>query len=91
MNLSNKGIPVVGLNYKDERQDGLEWIERYGNPYKTILYDYKGTLAMDLGVTGAPETFLIQDGKIVVRYQGEVNDLIWNDVFLPVIKNKDIF
>ena len=46
---------------------------------------------MDLGVTGAPETFLIKDGKIVVRYQGEVNDLIWNDVFLPVIKNKDIF
>jgi cytochrome c biogenesis protein CcmG/thiol:disulfide interchange protein DsbE len=46
---------------------------------------------MDLGVTGAPETFLIIDGKIVVRYQGEVNELIWNDVFLPVIKNKDIF
>ena len=91
MSLSKKGIPVVGLNYKDEKEDGLEWIERYGNPYKTILYDYKGTLAMDLGVTGAPETFLIIDGKIVVRYQGEVNELIWNDVFLPVIKNKDIF
>jgi cytochrome c biogenesis protein CcmG/thiol:disulfide interchange protein DsbE len=91
MNLSKKGIPVVGLNYKDEKEDGVEWIERYGNPYKTILYDYKGTLAMDLGVTGAPETFLIIDGKIVVRYQGEVNELIWNDVFLPVIKNKDIF
>ena len=91
MNLSKKGIPVVGLNYKDEKEDGVEWIERYGNPYKTILYDYKGTLAMDLGVTGAPETFLIIDGKIVVRYQGEVNELIWNDVFLPVIKKKDIF
>ena len=91
MSLSKKGIPVVGLNYKDEKEDGLEWIERYGNPYKTILYDYKGTLAMDLGVTGAPETFLIIDGKIVVRYQGEVNELIWNDVFLPVIESKDIF
>lgn len=91
MNLSNKGIPIVGLSYKDERDDGLEWIERYGNPYNTIIYDYKGTLAMDLGVTGAPETFLIIDGKIVVRYQGEVNELIWNDVFLPVIKKKDIF
>ena len=91
MNLSNKGIPVVGLNYKDEREDGLEWIERYGNPYKTILYDYKGTLAMDLGGPGAPETFLNNDGKAVVRYQVEVNELICTDVFLPIIKDMDIF
>ena len=46
---------------------------------------------MDLGVTGAPETFLIKDGKVVVRYQGEVNEVIWNDVLLPIIKDKDIF
>ena len=46
---------------------------------------------MDLGVTGAPETFLIHDGKIVAHYQGEVNKMIWNDVFMPIIEDRGIF
>ena len=48
-------------------------------------------MALDLGVTGAPETFLINDGKVIAHYQGEVNDQIWNDVFLPVIKDRKMF
>ena len=55
------------------------------------MHDYKGTFALDLGVTGAPETFLINDGKVVAHYQGEVNEIIWQDVFLPVIKEMEMF
>ena len=89
--LSKNGIPVIGLNYKYEQEDALIWLKKYGNPYQTILHDYKGNLALDLGVTGAPETFLISNGKVVAHYQGEVNDQIWNDVFLPIIKDRKMF
>ena len=89
--LSKNGIPVIGLNYKDEQEDAIIWLKKYGNPYQTILHDYKGNLALDLGVTGAPETFLISDGKVIAHYQGEVNDQIWNDVFLPIIKDRKMF
>lgn len=91
MNLSKTGVPVIGLNYKDEKQDAIVWLKKYGNPYQTILHDYKGNLALDLGVTGAPETFLINNGEIVAHYQGEVNDRIWNDVFMPIIKDRKMF
>jgi len=91
MNLNNNGIPIIGLNYKDERDDAINWLNKYGNPYDLTVHDYKGTLALDLGVTGAPETFLVHNGKVVAHYQGEVNKLIWEDVFLPVIKEREIF
>ena len=91
MNLNNNGIPIIGLNYKDERDDAINWLNKYGNPYDLTVHDFKGTLALDLGVTGAPETFLVHNGKVVAHYQGEVNKLIWEDVFLPVIKEKEIF
>ena len=47
MSLNKKGIPVIGLNYKDEENDALEWLSKFGNPYKKIIHDYKGTLALD--------------------------------------------
>ncbi len=89
--LSNKDIPIIGLNYKDEREDAIKWIKKFGDPYKIIIHDFKGKLALDMGVTGAPETFLVHEGKILVHYRGEVNKMIWNDVFQPVIKEKEIF
>jgi len=91
MNLKKQGIPILGLNYKDEREDAISWLNKYGNPYKENIYDYKGTLALDLGVTGAPETFLIINGKVVAHYQGEVNEVIWNEVFVPFIKKEGVF
>ena len=91
MNLKSNGIEIIGLNYKDEKNDASEWLRRYGNPYKIIIHDYKGSLALDLGVTGAPETFLVDDGEIVAHYQGEINRLIWEDVFVPVIEERNMF
>ena len=91
MDLKDRRIPVVGINYKDERNNAADWLAKYGDPYKIIIHDFKGSLALDLGVTGAPETFLVNNGKIVAHYQGEINDKIWKDVFDPIIKEKDMF
>ena len=91
MNLKRQGIPILGLNYKDEREDAIEWLNKYGNPYEDNIYDYKGSLALDLGVTGAPETFLIINGQIVAHYQGEVNEMVWNEVFVPAIEGEGLF
>ena len=91
MRLKEQGINIVGLNYKDDSEDAINWLSNYGNPYETIIYDFKGSLALDLGVTGAPETFLINDGKIVAHYQGEINEVIWSNVFIPTIKDRKMF
>ena len=78
-------------NYKDEKEDAIELIERYGDPYKFIIHDLKGELALDLGVTGAPETFLVSNGTLIAHYRGEVNDMIWKDVFMPIIYREGLF
>jgi len=63
-----KSVPVVGLNYKDAREDALPWLARNGNPYQLSVYDAKGRIAIDYGVYGVPETYVI-DRKGVIRYK----------------------
>lgn len=66
--LARQGIKVVGLNYKDERQDAIDWLGKLGNPYDRIAVDHDGRVAIDWGVYGAPETFLV-DGEGVIRHK----------------------
>ena len=61
-------VPVVGLNYKDTRADGLGWLARFGDPYSMSLFDEKGRVGIDFGVYGVPETFVI-DKQGVVRFK----------------------
>ena len=63
-----KTIPVVGLNYKDAREDALPWLKRNGNPYALSVYDAAGRIAIDYGVYGVPETFVI-DRQGVIRFK----------------------
>ena len=65
--LKSKKIPIVGLNYKDEKNEAINWLQKFGNPYELIIYDYKGQFALDLGVTGAPETFLIHNDRVLAN------------------------
>lgn len=83
-----KKVSIIGLNYKDNRDDALVWLDRLGDPYSKVIYDPKGTLGFDLGVYGAPETFVI-DASGVVRYRhvGVVNGDVWERVLLPVIND----
>jgi cytochrome c biogenesis protein CcmG/thiol:disulfide interchange protein DsbE len=62
------GIPVIGYDYKDEADDAKAWLAQHGNPYDMVIADPSGHTAIDFGVYGAPETFLI-DGKGVIRYK----------------------
>ena len=66
-----KVIKIVGINYKDESADALKWLEEKGDPYASTLVDYDGTLGMDLGVYGVPETFLIDPkGEVLYKHVG---------------------
>ena len=62
------GIPIVGFNYKDETDDAMRWLSKFGNPYSTIVVDREGRVAIDFGVYGAPESFLV-DAKGIIRYK----------------------
>jgi cytochrome c biogenesis protein CcmG/thiol:disulfide interchange protein DsbE len=67
--LARSGVaPVVGLNYKDAREDALPWLERHGDPYKLTVFDAAGRIGIDYGVYGVPETYVI-DRKGVIRYK----------------------
>ncbi len=83
--LSAQGIRVVGMNYKDDRQKATAWLNELGNPYALSLFDGDGMLGMDLGVYGAPETFLI-DGKGIVRYRhaGALTAQVWQSEIKPL-------
>ena len=63
-----KVIPIVGLNYKDKREDGVQWLARHGDPYVLSAYDVEGKVGIDYGVYGVPETFVI-DKQGVIRYK----------------------
>ena len=72
----------IGLNYKDSAADAKLWLQRYGNPFATVLVDADGKMGIELGVYGAPETYLIDaQGTIVWKHVGELTpDLITQEV-----------
>lgn len=81
-------VSIIGLNYKDDRAKALTWLKRLGNPYQVVIHDPKGTLGFDLGVYGAPETFVIDaKGTVRFRHVGVVNQRVWENELLPVIKD----
>ncbi|MGF1762849.1 DsbE family thiol:disulfide interchange protein [Aliivibrio kagoshimensis] len=83
--LAKQGVKIIGLNYKDERDKANGWLTELGNPYMISLFDGDGMLGLDLGVYGAPETYLIDaEGIIQYRHVGDVNDANWNDVLKPM-------
>lgn len=85
--LANAGYRVVGLNYKDKKQDAQQWLARLGNPYQAIAADESGRVAIDWGVYGAPETFLIdQQGIIRHKVIGPVSDQQNFDGLMAAIK-----
>ncbi|CBL46426.1 Cytochrome c-type biogenesis protein [gamma proteobacterium HdN1] len=82
--LAKGGIPIYGLNYKDNRNEALKWLQQLGNPYIDVIFDEKGTLGFDLGVYGAPETFLVDaNGLIRYRQVGEITADSWRNVLWP--------
>lgn len=79
----SRALPVVGLNWKDDDSAALDWLEQLGNPYDVVAVDREGRVAIDWGVYGAPETFLVDaTGTVVYRHVGPLNLQIWSREFL---------
>jgi len=80
------GVPIYGLNYKDERPDALRWLERHGDPYTASLHDLHGRAGLDLGVYGVPETFVLDAGG-VIRYKhvGALDERTLREHILPLL------
>ena len=87
MQLAQQGVPIYGLNYKDSRENALKLINRYGNPFMTTLHDEEGRVSIDLGVYGAPETFIVSPGGYIeYKHIGILNDEIWAEKLVPIIE-----
>ncbi|ARR44108.1 DsbE family thiol:disulfide interchange protein [Vibrio campbellii] len=82
LQLSELGVPIVGLNYRDQKQAAREYLSSKRNPYIEVISDPNGKLAVELGVIGTPETYLIdQNGRVLIKYRGELTADKWNDIF----------
>ncbi len=77
-------VPIYGLNWKDDGPAALRWLSELGNPYVASAVDPDGRIAIDWGVYGAPETYLIDaDGHIAYKHIGPITPAIWRDTLLP--------
>ena len=81
------GVPVLGVNYKDATADATAWLARHGNPYEKVGADADGRVAIDWGVYGVPETFIVdRDGHIRYRHAGPLTPDIVRDKLMPLIE-----
>lgn len=80
-------VRVIGYDWKDERADALRWLEQFNNPYWLVLADVDGRAAIDWGIYGAPETFLV-DGRGIVRWKhvGPMTDAIIATELMPALQ-----
>jgi cytochrome c biogenesis protein CcmG/thiol:disulfide interchange protein DsbE len=86
MEIANaEGVPIAGLNWKDP--DGAGWLSKHGNPYAFVGDDARGKVALDLGVTGAPETFIVdREGRIRYKHVGPITPRIWIEQLKPLVE-----
>lgn len=77
-------VPIIGLDWKDEDAAAISWLSELGNPYSEVGIDRDGRIAIDWGVYGAPESFLVNpDGVVVEKHVGALTAAIWRNRFLP--------
>ena len=88
MRIQREGIvPVHGLNYKDRPDDAARWLDEMQDPYTRTGADLDGRVAIDWGVYGVPETFVIdRDGRIAYKHIGPISPSAWNQTLLPLIR-----
>ncbi len=87
LDIARSGVPIYGINYKDDIEAAAKWLSFYKDPYQFSAFDVNGQLGMDLGVYGAPETFLVDHkGIIRLRYAGVVDTNSWRVKFMPLIE-----
>lgn len=79
-------VPVYGLNYKDTREDAMNWLARHGDPYRHSAFDESGRVGIDFGVYGVPETFVV-DRNGIIRYKhiGPLSREAMQEIILPLL------
>jgi len=91
---NQEGIEVIGINYKDNSQKAIGWLKELGNPYSNIAVDKNGRIAIEWGVYGIPETFIVNSkGIIKYRQAGPITKKIYKKINLILLKKigKPIF
>lgn len=85
-----KRVRFIGYNLKDPREDALRWLEQYGNPYLLVVADESGRTAIDWGIYGAPETFLV-DAEGIVRWKhvGAITERIIAEELVPALEKAE--
>ncbi len=79
-------VPIIGLDYLDDRDKARQWLQEFGNPYASTPFDVEGRTAIDWGVYGAPETYLIdRQGRIVYKFISPLTQEVWDREFMPRI------
>lgn len=79
-------VPIIGLDWMDDREKAKQWLEQLGNPYQGVGFDADGRAAIDWGAYGAPETFLIDaHGRIIFKFITPMTQEVWDTEFLPRI------
>ena len=77
-------VPIVGLNWKDDRDLAQRWLRELGNPYVVNAFDEEGRVAIDWGVYGAPETFLVDgSGNVIYKHIAPITVEVWEREFVP--------
>lgn len=83
--LADQGVVIYGVNYKDVRANAQHLLRTLRNPYRLNIEDASGTLGLDLGVYGAPETFFIDaQGIIREKYVGVIDERVWQEKLAPI-------
>ncbi|MED5610284.1 thiol:disulfide interchange protein DsbE [Pseudomonas sp. JH-2] len=83
--LAEQGVVIVGINYKDDNAAAQKWLQDLHDPYVLNIADAQGTLGLDLGVYGAPETYVIdKDGIIRHKLVGAVDEKVWREQLAPI-------
>lgn len=75
-----KNLKIIGLNYKDKNENAKKFLKEFDNPYDIIFVDQKGTIAIEWGAYGVPETFLIYDKKIIKKIIGPLNENLLSEI-----------
>ncbi len=84
--ISAEGFPVYGIAWKDAPEDTRKWIDRFGDPYKAIAADQAGRTAIDLGVTGVPETYIVdKQGRVRFKQIGPISPETWEATIKPLM------
>ncbi|WP_390619160.1 DsbE family thiol:disulfide interchange protein [Maricurvus nonylphenolicus] len=88
LDIAEKGTPIYGVNYKDDVEMARKWLKDLEDPYQFSIVDADGRLGIDLGVFGAPETYIV-DKTGVIRYKhvGVVTDKVWQETLQPIVQS----